>query len=116
VDRTESKALVPLTRSRAIEYGSRSLAVRGARVLVALAGNPVVRRAAVTGVAFGVGFQLSRTLRAGRLPELVGAARDIYRVANGDDVTAEGRLAGRWVRESITVIASVYGYAKQDDR
>ena len=72
-------------------------------------GRPAVRRAAFAGVAFGAGFQLSRMLRGAQLPEAASTARDVLRVAAGGDPVAEGRLAGRWVRETITIVVGIPG-------
>ena len=74
-----------------------------------------MRRAALAGVAFGVGYQVSRALRSGGLPQLAGEARDVYRAINGNDTEVRGLLAGSWVRQSVTVISSVYGFLDREE-
>ena len=106
---SESRALVPLRRGALVPQRGGSLAVRlGSSAVAQLVGNTALRKAVVVGVAFGAGFQLSRALRRGHLPELVSSVRDVYRTVNDHDPQAEGRLAGRWIRESVTVISGVY--------
>ena len=91
-----------------------SLTVRlGSSAIAQLARNAAVRKAVVTGVAFGAGFQLSRALRTRELPRWVSSARDVYRKLNDHDPQVEGRLAGSWVRESFTVISSVYNVVER---
>lgn len=89
----------------------------GSSAIAQLARNEAVRKAVVTGVAFGAGFQLSRALRTRKLPGWVSSARvsarDVYHKLNDHDPQAEGRLAGRWVRESFTVISSVYNVVER---
>ena len=110
-----SRALVPAPRSAPIALKRGRLAVRfGTRVLVALAKNVPVRRVALAGAAFGVGYQLSRMSRKGGLPRFADDLKDIYRAANGD-VTAEGRLTGGWVRDSITIVSAAYKFLDSDD-
>lgn len=87
----------------------------GRRALVKLAGARGVRQAVATGVAFGLGYQLSRMMRAGRLPALFETAQDAYRAAGSGDPVAEGRLAGQWVRRSMTVVSTAYGYIDRDE-
>ena len=110
----ESKALVHRARTP-VRAGERSPAARGARALVKLAGARGVRHAVVTGVAFGLGYQLSRMLRTGRLPDPFETAWDAYRAVNGGDPVAEGRITGRWVRRSMAVVATAYGYVDRDE-
>lgn len=110
-----SRALVLAARSAPIASKRGGLAVRlGTRALVALAKNGPARRVALAGAAFGVGYQLSRMGRSGRLPRIAEDLKDVYRAANGD-VTAEGRLAGGWVRESITIVSAAYKFLDTDD-
>ena len=102
----ESNALAPVGPVGIARRGhNAAVAGRGAR----LVGRSAVRRAAFAGVAFGAGFQLSRMLRAAQLPEAASTARDVLRVAAGGDPVAEGRLAGRWVRETITIVVGIPG-------
>ena len=113
----ESRALVPLRAARTVVGRAQSPAVRaGTRALALLARNAGVRRAAVAGVAFGVGFQVSRVLRSGQLPQAASTAKDVYRALSQQDPVAEGRLAAGWVRESITVISTVYDFLDRGDR
>jgi hypothetical protein len=84
------------------------------RALVALAKNGPARRVALAGAVFGVGYQLSRMSRNGGLPRFADDLKDIYRAANGD-VTAEGRLTGSWVRESMTIVTAAYKFLDNDD-
>ncbi len=111
---TESKALVPAQQPLRSAEG-RSPARLGMRALVKLSGSPMARRAAMTGLAFGVGYQLSRMIKTGRLSEVAYTARNAYRAASGGDSVAEGELAGRWVRQSMTLVSSFYGYVDRDD-
>ena len=105
----ESNALSPVGPVGIARRGHNApVAGRGARALARFVGRPAVRRAAFAGVAFGAGFQLSRMLR-GQLPEAASTARDVLRVAAGGDPVAEGRLAGRWVRETITIVVGIPG-------
>jgi hypothetical protein len=87
----------------------------GTAALSALVRSPAVRKAALVGAAFGVGFQVSRLARSGSLPQIAGDVKDLYRVANGGDPSVDGRLAGGWVRESFTVISAVYGFLDRDE-
>ena len=104
----ESSALVPIGRGDVAQREAGALAPSaGTRALAFFIGNPVARRVAFAGVAFGVGFKLSRMLQGGPVPEMASTARDVYRTMTEDDPEAEGRLAGRWVRETITVIAGI---------
>ncbi len=111
---TESQALVPAQQPLLRAVG-RSPARLGLRALVKLSGSPMARRAAMTGLAFGVGYQLSRMVKTGRLSEVAYTARNAYRAASGSDPVAEGELAGRWVRQSVTLVSSFYGYVDRDD-
>jgi hypothetical protein len=93
----------------AVSQQGSSLALRfGSTAVARLVANAAVRKVVFAGVAFGAGYQLSRALRSRQLPEWVSSARDVYRTVNDHDPQAEGRLAGRWVRESFTLISSVY--------
>ena len=110
----DSQALVPAQQplQRAED---RSPARLGLRALVKLSGSPAARRVAMTGLAFGVGYQLSRMITTGRLSEVAYTARNAYRAASGGDPVAEGELAGRWVRQSMTFVSSFYGYVDRDE-
>ena len=110
-----SRALVAASRDAAPARRGGVPALRfGTRAVVALARNPLVRRAALVGAAFVVGYRLSRMSQAGAMPRLAEGVREVYRAANGD-VEAEGRLAGGWVRESITIVSSVYRLLDKGD-
>lgn len=110
-----SRALVLAPQSAPIAAKRSRLAVRfGTRALVTLAKNGPVRRVALAGAIFGVGYQLSRMSRNGGLPRFAGDLKEIYRAANGD-VTAKGRLTGGWVRESITIVTAAYKFLDNDD-
>ncbi len=105
-----SNALTPVGPVGIARRGHNApVAGRGARALARLVGRSAVRRAAFAGVAFGAGFQLSRMLRGAQLPEAASTARDVLRVAAGGDPVAEGRLAGQWVRETITIVVGMPG-------
>lgn len=109
------RALVLVPQSAPPAPKRSSLAVRfGTKALASLAKNGPARRVALAGAAFGVGYQISRMTRAGGLPRLADNLQDIYRAANGD-VTAEGRLMGGWVRESITIVSAAYRLLDQDE-
>ena len=110
-----SRALVPVPRSAPPAQKRGVLAVRfGTRALASLAKNGPMRRVALVGAAFGVGYQLSRMSRGGGLPRFADDLKEIDRAANGD-VGAEGRLAGGWVRESITIVSAAYKFLDKDD-
>ena len=85
-------------RRRAGGIGALARAVR----------SPRVRRAAAVGVAFGLGFQLSRALGAGRLWRLGSAARHAYRTAAGDESPATAWRRGGWAWRSLTVVSVAY--------
>ena len=98
-----------MRRGAAVSQRGGSLALRlGSTAVARLAANAAVRKAVFAGVAFGAGYHLSKALRSRQLPEWVSSARDVYRTVNDHDPQAEGRLAGRWVRESFTVISGAY--------
>ena len=105
---SESRALVPAVRAPLRRGGVRALAL--------LARSPLVRRAVMVGVALGVGFQLSRGLRGGRLPRLGSSVRDVYRTVARGEPTAEGWREGGWVRRSVTVVSVAYHIADQNRR
>ena len=86
----------------------------GGAALAKLSRSPAVRKAALVGAAFGVGYQVSKLARSGALPQIANEVQDIYRVANGGDPAQEGRIAGMWVRESLTIISAVYGALDRD--
>ncbi len=113
----EQRALVPVVTGTAARAAER-LPARGVwdRALALLSDAPAVRRAAVVGVAFGAGFQLSRMWRAGRLRGVPSTARDVYRGFKHSDPEAEGRLAGNWVRYSFSVVSTLYGIVDRDER
>ncbi len=117
MEESNSKAVVHVVRGQVANARSSVPAARvGTRALAVLARSSVARRVALAGIAFGVGFQVSRMLRAGGFPELTSTARDVYSSLTGDDPVAEGRLAGRWVRHSVTLVSSVYRLVDPDDR
>jgi hypothetical protein len=97
------------------ETGGRGIARLGIRALSALGKNPTIRKAALASAAFGVGYQLSRMARSGSLPQVAEGVRDLYRVANGEELPTEGPLASSWVRESVTIITAVYGFLDRED-
>ena len=110
------KALVPVNHPSIAPAAPRHPAVRlGTSALAALGRSPTVRKAALVGAAFGVGYQVSRWARSGALPQIAEDVKDIYRVANGGDPSEQGRIAGSWVRESVTVISAVYGFLDRDE-
>ena len=87
----------------------------GSAALAAIGRSPAIRKAALVGAAFGVGYQVSRWTRSGTLPQIAEDVKDLYRVANGGSPSAEGRIAGGWVQESFTVISAVYGFLDRDE-
>ena len=111
----ESQALVPTSPASA-HRSERSIATFGPRALAKVATTPTVRRAVLTGIAFGLGYQLSKMMRSNQLPRAVATARDMYQLALKEDPVAEGRLAGSWARRSMTIVAGVYSFIDRDDR
>ena len=77
--------------------------------------SPHLRRAVVAGAAFGLGFQLSRALRAGRLWRLGSAARHAYRTGSGGESPATAWRGGGWVWRSLTVVTVGYRAFQRDD-
>ncbi len=92
-------------RRRAGGMGALARAVR----------SPRVRRAAVAGAAFGLGFQLSRALHAGRLWRLGRAARHAYRTVAGDESPATAWRRGGLAWRSLTVVSIAYRVVQQRD-
>ena len=78
--------------------------------------SPGVRRAAAAGVAFGLGFELSRALGAGRLWRLGSAARHAYRTAAGNESPATAWRRGGWAWRSLTVVSVAYRAVQRDER
>ena len=111
-----SRALVPVSNSTPPEATVRHAAAKlGSRALALWGRSPAIRKAALAGAAFGLGYQLSRMARSGTLPRLASDARDFYKLASGEEPEAEGRMASGWVRESVTIISAVYGFLDRDD-
>ena len=111
----QSKELVHVGAGRAVR--SRALAPAlgaGSRALALAARSPAVRRAAMAGIAFAVGYRLSAMLRSGGLPQAASAARDVYRATVEDNREAQGRLVGGWVRGSVTVFSTVYRFLDKE--
>ena len=116
VPASSPRALVPVRDAALFEPDSgRSIARLGLRALSALGRNQAVRKAALAGAAFGVGYQLSRMARSGTLPQVTDGLRDLYRVATGAEPLTNGPRASGWVRESVTVISAVYGFLDRDN-
>ncbi|MCH8847965.1 MAG: hypothetical protein IIC32_03205 [Chloroflexi bacterium] len=93
-------------------------ALRPAGGMVALARalrSPRLRRAAVAGAAFGLGFQLSRALRAGRPWRLGSAARRADRTAAGDEPPATAWRQGGWAWRSLTIVTVGYRAFQRDE-
>ena len=112
----QNKAMVPVNSPSIAPTAPRHPAVRfGTSALAALGRSPAVRKAALVGAAFGVGYQVSRWARSGTLPQIAGGVKELYRVTNGGDASTEGRLAGTGVRESFMVISAVYGFLDRDE-
>ena len=108
-------ALVPAHRSTPQVWRSKGLIVRlGTKALVSLSKNRPVRQMALVGAAFSIGYRLSRMRRTGQLPQLMDDVKGMYRAASGD-VRAEGKLAGNWFRQSITVVAAAYKSSSNKD-
>ncbi len=105
-----SRALVPagapVPRRRTGGMNALARAVR----------SPGVRRATAAGVAFALGFQLSRVLRAGRLWRLGSSARHAYRTVTGDESPTAAWSRGGWAWRSLTVVAVAYRAARSDER
>ena len=74
----------------------------------------MVRKAALVGAAFGVGYQVSKWARSGRIPPVAVVVKDIYRTANEGDLSSHGRITEGWIQESLTVISAVYGFLGRD--
>ena len=112
-----SQSLVPLDPPSLASSDRRPLSSRfGTSALVALGKSPAMRKAALIGAAFGVGYQVSRLARSSALPRIIEDVKDVYQVANGGDPSADGWIAGSWVRESFTMISAVYGVLDHDER
>ena len=77
--------------------------------------SPQVRRAAAFGAAFGLGFQLSRALRAGQAWRLGSATRHAYRTVSGDESPAVAWRRGGWAWRSLTVVSVAYRAVQRDD-
>ncbi len=88
----------------------------GIGALVRVVRSPQVRRAAAVGVAFGLGFQLSRALRAGRLWRLGSSARHAYRTVTGDEPLTTAWRRGGWAWRSLTVISVAYRASGRGER
>jgi len=90
---------LPATRRRsqlpeAIVHVSRSLAL--------FVRSPLARRAAAVGLAFGAGWQLSRSQHGGQLARLPGITQSASRISRSDPAANDGeppRLV--WVRRSF---------------
>lgn len=76
--------------------------------------SPHLRRAAVAGVALGVGFQLIRALRAGRVWRFGSAARHVYRTVLGDESPAVAWRRDGWALRSLTVVSVAYRVVRRD--
>ena len=110
MDTSRSRALVRATpaalRRRAGGMDALARAVR----------SPQFRRAAAAGVAFGLGFQLSRVLQAGRLWRLGSSARHAYRTVTGDEPPTAAWRRGGWAWRSLTVVSVAYRAAQRNER
>jgi hypothetical protein len=108
-------ALVPVVKGRVVA-GRVRIPAKGVRAR-ALALRPdaaLVRRAALVGLAFGVGFQLSRVLHSRRATDTTAAARDAVRPpARADGAERAGAGTVRWVRRSMTVLSVAYGIVER---
>lgn len=109
-------ALVPVDpKPAAFDMGRNPVARFTSSALAVVGRNGVARKAALVGAAFGLGYQVSKWARSGALPQIAGDVKDLYHVANGGHPSADGRIAGSWVRESFTVISAVYSFLDRDD-
>jgi len=116
------RALVPVVkgwlvagRVRVPARGVRALmlALRPSRAIALRPDGAVVRRAALVGLAFGVGFQLSRVLQSRRVTDATAVARDAVRPPARDGAERGGAGTVRWVRQSVTVLSMVYGIVER---
>ena len=116
------RALVPVVkgwlvagRVRVPARGVRALmlALRPSRALALRPDGAVARRAALVGLAFGVGFQLSRVLQSRRVTDATAVARDAVRPPARDGAGRGGAGTVRWVRQSVTVLSMVYGIVER---
>ena len=109
-------ALVPVRDAALSEPDPGSPVARlGLRALSALSRNQAVRKAALAGAAFGMGYQFSRMARSGTLPQAADGLRDLYRVVTGAKPLTDSPMASGWVRESVIVISAVYGFLDRDN-
>lgn len=116
MDEDRANALVRVDSQPSDIVAPRHPLGRFASTALAVVGrNSVARKAALVGAAFGLGYQVSKWARSGTLPQIAEDVKDLYQVANGGDASAEGRIAGGWVRESFTVISAVYRFLDSDD-
>jgi hypothetical protein len=116
VPASSPRALVPVRDAALSELDSgTSVARLGLRALSALSRNQAVRKAALAGAAFGMGYQLSRMARSGTLPQSADGLRDLYRVVTGAEHLTDSPMASGWVRESVIVISAVYGFLDRDN-
>ena len=89
------------------------LALRPSRAIALRPDGAVARRAALVGLAFGVGFQLSRGLQSRRVTDATAVARDAVRPSARDGAERGGAATVRRVRRSITVLSMVYGFVER---
>ena len=115
-------ALVPVVEGRVVAGRLRAsarrvragvLALRPSRAIALRPDGAIARRAALVGLAFGVGFQLSRLLQSRRVTDAVAVARGAVRPSARDGAERSGAGTARRVRRSITVLSVVYGIVER---
>ena len=104
----EHKELVPVRRRDLPSTRQRptllALVNQVSRSLTLLTRSPLVRRAAKVGLAFGVGWQLSKSLREGQLTRSKDMAQAVSRLIRNNSASSEPpRVA--WVRRSFMQVS-----------
>ena len=101
----ESQYLAPVARQ--VPAVVREINLAKSDALVRLVQTPVVRRTVLAGIAVGLGFQLGRFVRPGRMMAFARAARHVAKLADAPEVDAGQQRASIWVRESIIMVSAV---------
>lgn len=116
------RALVPVVKGRVLagrvsdparRVRARVLALRRSRAIALRPDGAIARRAALVGLAFGVGFQLSRVLQSRRVTDATAVARDAVAPSARDGAERGGAGTVRRVRRSITVLSLVHGIVER---
>ena len=109
----EGRVVAGRLRASARRVRAGVLALRPSRAIALRPDGAIARRAALVGLAFGVGFQLSRLLQSRRVTDAVTVARGAVRPSARDGAERGGAGTARRVRRSITVLSMVYGIVER---